>query len=90
MSDTLQEEKNIISPIKYFKFYITEDKYSILLNDTNISINEKWNIMKSESADVFIEENPRSAVIFEFYFQIIQLVDMFCILHLFFFFCSLI
>jgi hypothetical protein len=64
------------APFKWFKFNITEEIYHLLNEPETLAVEaEQWNILKTSAAPFLIEENPRSAVIFELYFQIIQYVN---------------
>lgn len=73
-------ERNPTS-FKWFKFDITEEIYHLLNEPETSAVEaEQWNILKTSAATNFIEENPRSAVIFELYFQIIQYVNRYLLI----------
>lgn len=67
-------ETNQIS-FKWFKFNFTEEIYHLLNKPETLAVEaEQWSVLKASAAPYLIEENPRSDIIFELYFQIIQCV----------------
>jgi hypothetical protein len=74
MTEVLDTSDGSSMACKWFKFDITEEIFEHL-NDPVVTEIEQWDVLKKSCIVNLIEENPRSAVIFEFFFQIIQYVN---------------
>lgn len=61
------------SPIinKWIKFKLTEEIFN-RLNDLSDDVEDQWVELRKSSAAQFLEGNPRSEIIFEYYYHNIQ------------------
>ena len=62
-----------ISPLQgqWFRFHFTEESYNSFCDDM-LSEEEKWKLLQKSAALYHHPENPRSSVIFEYFYQNIQ------------------
>jgi hypothetical protein len=62
-----------ISPIinKWIKFKLTEEIFN-RINDMSDDVEDQWLELRKVSAAQFLEGNPRSEIIFEYYYHNIQ------------------
>ena len=54
-----------------FNFYLKEETYE-LYNDETQNENDRWTILSKAVGNAYLADNPRSFILFEFFFQNVQ------------------
>ena len=53
---------------QWFRFHFTKELYSLFCDEFS-SHEEKWMLLQKSAAQYHLPENPRSSVIFEYFYQ---------------------